>query len=428
MVRSLFSMINLQRTLLPVLRYAIVGIACMGMQWSGVVVQATTQTPGAIQVVTPSRKKAVVHECVCAIAGTITDPSVQSVEMYATTQASHLFDLNTADKRKQFMESLGRYWKPGVVAGTLSMIAPSTRGDSTIESFSWDLFAAPTAQTFWSTPAGKKLLHIINDPTNISVRLALTGWRRSDAVISTVADKHWFSATMYLDPGVNTVSLIARSLAGVTIDIDTVEAYYQIDFVADKPGEGFEKFTFHGTENETQCRTCHPVKPFASKEACTPCHIGYSNQRFTHTPSKRRQCMSCHDSTSTNFKTIKSLGSDADICYTCHTKNKEAWGAEGLHRHAPFEGGACLQCHSPHSTPNVYHTVAPINTLCASCHEKKEEFLHPVSGHPHTGVAEPLRPSRELTCASCHEPHVSPFAKMLRYGSGAQQCFACHPK
>lgn len=403
-------------------------VACVGMQVGGLKVNAAAQESGSIHVLTPLRKKSIVKECVCAVAGTITDAAVARIDLYTTTSAAHTFEFSTPDQRKQFIEALSRTWKDDVVAGTLNLVVATRRGDTSTQSYAWDMYVAPTAQAMWSTDAGKNLLQIVNDPLSKSVRLSLTGWRRGKALMSGPRGNQWFSATITLTPGENAALVIARSAAGAKIDCDTAEIYYSIDNVADKPAAEFAAFTFHRSATETRCLTCHPRQPLSSKEACTPCHIGYTTQRFTHTPTKRNQCMSCHDSTSAAYAIIPSLGTDADLCATCHTKQKTEWAAAGMKRHAPMDAGQCLQCHSPHGTPNVFHTVAPTNTLCASCHDRKEEYLHPVSGHPHSGAAEMIRPGREMSCSACHEPHASPYGSMLRYGTGAQLCVACHPK
>lgn len=389
---------------------------------------ASAQNP-VLQLVTPPSKKAIVKECVADIVGKINDPSVKSVELYKVITVVRTFSLQTIEYRRNFSPDMATFWKDDMVGSSLHLTAKTFQGDSSTADFSWDLGASPTLQTLWATDAGKQIAKIVNDPAMASVRISVNGWTRADAIISGAGSDRWFNSSMQLGVGDNVIALSAHDQKGAVTAVDTVRIFYLVDNFADAAGAGYQKYVFHGSDVEPSCRTCHKLKSFASRDACTPCHDGLSNQRFTHMPTKRKQCMACHDSTSPTYKLQKALGSDAELCYTCHKRQRAEWGADSMKRHAPVDGGECLQCHSPHSTQNIFHTVMPINSMCKACHEKKDEFLHPVVGHPHANRPEgQLRPGRELSCAGCHDPHAARFDKMLRYGNGMDGCVACHPK
>jgi predicted CXXCH cytochrome family protein len=73
----------------------------------------------------------------------------------------------------------------------------------------------------------------------------------------------------------------------------------------------------------------------------------------------------------------------------------------------------------------------PINELCSGCHPEvnSENSGHPVAKHPVTAPRERLRPGRELTCASCHDPHGSDNQFMLiKSPLGGQLCRGCHER
>ena len=78
--------------------------------------------------------------------------------------------------------------------------------------------------------------------------------------------------------------------------------------------------------------------------------------------------------------------------------------------------------------------VKPTCLLCLSCHTEKGSGRRIIAGyvygnrHPTHGVLDPLRKGRELTCASCHNPHASDSSKFIRLnaGRGFELCGKCH--
>ncbi len=383
----------------------------------------------ALEIMTPGTKKVLMKENVMALAGRVIDPSVATVTLYRSISAVKMFRMK-AETRQQFTDWIGQQiWTDDAVGASIRIVFRPRGGDSVAIADSWGFESLPTRQQFWQLDAGKKVLDQLNEMLEASITVSFTGWLTGDAILSTNGTgERWFNSMFYLSAGNNTAIIVAHRADKSVVEIDSVGAYYNIDNVADQPGEGFEKFTFHNTPTEAACRTCHKPKPYTARDACAPCHDGMWNQRYTHTPTKQRRCMACHDSTSPNFAIQKSLGSDADLCYTCHTKQKELWNADTMKRHAPVDGGTCVQCHTPHSSPTYQHTDAPINRICSSCHNDKPEFLHPIVGHPHRGVPEGGRKGIELSCAGCHNPHASVYDKLSRYGNEMEMCQGCHPK
>ncbi len=110
---------------------------------------------------------------------------------------------------------------------------------------------------------------------------------------------------------------------------------------------------------------------------------------------------------------------------------------KGLNLFGPGENRIeCASCHNPHTTKNVFMLEKPVNDLCAACHVKRSSGKHVPGlsglgdGHPTAGKPDPLRPGKELTCASCHNPHASkpgsPFARVKRGPDSL--CLLCHQK
>ena len=74
-----------------------------------------------------------------------------------------------------------------------------------------------------------------------------------------------------------------------------------------------------------------------------------------------------------------------------------------------------------------FHISAHGQTPCVDCHEDMADTPHPVPTHPISGVPDPSRPGKELTCSSCHDPHGSDHSSLL-YQEGYGICKRCHNK
>lgn len=179
------------------------------------------------------------------------------------------------------------------------------------------------------------------------------------------------------------------------------------------------------------CYGCHDKKAFEKKNV----HAAVG-------------CAGCHDPHSS--KNAKLLKSEApDLCYTCHDK-------KGFTRkvvHSPVQGGMCLTCHSPHASDEMALLLAEPEATCTNCHPDVLKKIHALSGYGSVGHPvqtkttlkvktekgkdmeervtvrkDPARPNRVFYCGSCHEPHSTAGARLLRYNarSGMQLCGHCH--
>jgi predicted CXXCH cytochrome family protein len=186
------------------------------------------------------------------------------------------------------------------------------------------------------------------------------------------------------------------------------------------------------------CETCHvAVKDlehpkhnksmkllYSLPELCYKCHKEANFKgKHIHSPVMKGTCMSCHNAHSADFN--KLLISDApELCYKCHDKKK----FERKHVHTVALHNCFRRCHNPHANDNPYCLLMPVNEICVTCHRNQETGNHiaTLPGgfiHPMSGVPDPKKPSKEMTCASCHNPHSSSFAKLF-YSKG--KCKRCH--
>lgn len=77
-----------------------------------------------------------------------------------------------------------------------------------------------------------------------------------------------------------------------------------------------------------------------------------------------------------------------------------------------------MDCHNPHKVEVKRLLVEPDPNLCFRCHRERQAQAAYPSHHP-------LREGK-MRCTSCHEPHGTPFTKLLKAVTVNQLCFTCH--
>ncbi|HDP69296.1 MAG TPA: hypothetical protein ENN38_00580 [Actinobacteria bacterium] len=97
-------------------------------------------------------------------------------------------------------------------------------------------------------------------------------------------------------------------------------------------------------------------------------------------------------------------------CLLCHKKES------GASIHPPYKMSHCTSCHKPHKKGEKSELVAPLKTLCFSCHpgigkDITRNFVHDPVG--------------KGFCLDCHLPHVSSHNVLLKEDS-KKICFYCH--
>ncbi|MCB9847548.1 MAG: hypothetical protein H6814_03945 [Phycisphaeraceae bacterium] len=180
----------------------------------------------------------------------------------------------------------------------------------------------------------------------------------------------------------------------------------------------------HKAMSEEACLACH--NPHSSRNAallvgdtiqatCSRCHPPVRGM-IAHEPYRAGRCTDCHDQHGADNPMLLLGGEGGENCRRCHAPVVTATEI-GTHTHLGVDGG-CLGCHDAHTAANEGLLLAPIGTLCLSCHEDVNSEV--------TGA----RVSHESVmtgaqCLTCHDPHTSERASMLR-DPQAKLCLSCH--
>ncbi len=153
-----------------------------------------------------------------------------------------------------------------------------------------------------------------------------------------------------------------------------------------------------------------------SKTGCASisCHGNLVSQEVVHHPVKSG-CDKCHTPTGQqhpqkNVPGYRLADNIPALCYKCHDENNTMNVV-----HSPVQKGNCLECHTPHSSPESYLLKKnPTGAVCAQCHtleSAKKKYKHdPVS---------------KGECAKCHDPHQSDIKRLLIKEPPAL-CLKCH--
>ena len=169
---------------------------------------------------------------------------------------------------------------------------------------------------------------------------------------------------------------------------------------------------------------------------CLACHAPLTQKKHVH-PAVAMGCTSCHTDLDTSAiphkvkgKIPKGLSAEPpELCLGCHDKQM----FEGKVVHVPAAAGMCLACHNPHASDNQSLLVKEPAALCLECHAEIKTrghrgyvpSQHPL-GYEATKRADPLRPDKQFSCVSCHEPHRSELPRLTRFGTGMTSCQKCH--
>ncbi len=150
------------------------------------------------------------------------------------------------------------------------------------------------------------------------------------------------------------------------------------------------------------CATCHSVHGNMneglvkddSEEYCATCHptvMAQFSARSAHPLHESSvKCQDCH-SMSDRKDMMLATGFDW-ACQTCHS---DYAGPHVFEHPVTFnhlvDGGGCIECHSPHGSPNEKLLTQPENGTCLQCHGMP-------AGHrvAHSGMA------TRIDCVNCH--------------------------
>ncbi|NOX90394.1 MAG: hypothetical protein GXO77_15395 [Calditrichaeota bacterium] len=144
-------------------------------------------------------------------------------------------------------------------------------------------------------------------------------------------------------------------------------------------------------------------------DLCYNCHDQKDNLTNVHPPVEEGACLDCHSPHSSQKDYLILGEKDESICMNCHDPD------EGKVIHPPYEDRECTECHDPHQTirPSLLKSERP--ELCFECHDDFREKLNMSSVHP----------AFEGDCLDCHNPHVSQVEYLLA-SRVPDLCFDCH--
>jgi len=174
-------------------------------------------------------------------------------------------------------------------------------------------------------------------------------------------------------------------------------------------------------------RAFSQIEPKQSLNACLACHapdIGKSQiERSSHTLAGVA-CSDCHSIHKAQTPRFLLARAQREVCYGCHGPVRSQFSMPFKHR--VNEGAVeCTDCHNPHGTaasswrmglrPRMAEQALANEEACLKCHSDKRgpfAFEHPSV--------------RVDGCETCHEPHGSMNARLLRRPVVFTVCLECH--
>ena len=176
---------------------------------------------------------------------------------------------------------------------------------------------------------------------------------------------------------------------------------------------------------QSDCTVCH--NPHAGRSpaflqpdtvaVCLACHSDLAEQgkkAHPHQPAFQQGCATCHEAHGgTNAKLLRA-GDINSLCLGCHGPNVNPQAVKGTNRVAIFDGKVEL--------PDDYFKKVPVLPL-------KDGLGHPIANHPISGVVKLKdKPSAQMTCLNCHQPHASARPGLLANDQEPNMvfCTMCH--
>jgi predicted CXXCH cytochrome family protein len=257
--------------------------------------------------------------------------------------------------------------------------------------------------------------------------------------------------SVYIEPGINEISIAAKD-ARHEVERQTFSVFRRSVFISKfrKPPAAFKRVFFHMSKWD-QCSGCHTMEPNEADKkplhstgfsrnttdryasTCYSCHKAIQSYVYVHGPVSVWACLICHDSDAIPRYAVKKP--EAQTCYTCHVEQEKGWTSK-KYIHGPVSTGQCSICHNPHGSDHPSSLSKHTWDLCVQCHTEFGTGRHVLSGayskkgHPTRGKPDPVRIGKELTCASCHDPHASDFPNLWAFSveNTFELCKKCHEK
>jgi DmsE family decaheme c-type cytochrome len=198
-------------------------------------------------------------------------------------------------------------------------------------------------------------------------------------------------------------------------------------------GKAAEKADWHGCESchgpgsahveaggdKTKILSFKGLSPSQASSQCLTCHeAGHEQMNFKRSPHQANAvaCTSCHSIHAAKEKKSLLSAPSPTLCYQCHTEAKAEFSRPFRHR-VNENLIQCSDCHNVHGgfLPKQLRTTTAHEQVCFKCHtEKRGPF-----------VFEHM-PVKTEGCSSCHMPHGSQNARLLKVSNVNLLCLQCH--
>jgi len=179
-------------------------------------------------------------------------------------------------------------------------------------------------------------------------------------------------------------------------------------------------------EGNDLCTMCHAEMEdvferssmHGAVEDCLNCHVPHASETdHLMKATLPDLCMECHDRDELKTRIHKGQPVHATNCILCHDPhgNNRPHMLTGKVQHPPFAESSCEACHRATRTKKA-RLIVKEPDLCYACHGDLPDKFNGTSIHG---------PVKEGTCTKCHDPHQSPYPKLLDE-KGSNLCFECH--
>jgi predicted CXXCH cytochrome family protein len=319
----------------------------------------------------------------------------------------------------------------------ITVVAGSLLNPGTAQNAPAVTFLHPVSDT---VIGGAGLIHLVlrmNRPAEISARV------NGIPVVESHVEGQIRHYPVQLSSGLNQIIVEVKG-QGKVLETEKRRVFFFSPIGDDKriPQDISSKPFHRAGEDHEECTPCHVLEPqqadyrprTGSDSSCNDCHRGLLEFKQVHGPAFLWNCLVCHDSESTPvlYSTPRPV---RDLCFQCHTTLRDYFFS-APYQHGPTATGMCTICHNPHASDNEYWLKKEPWDLCTTCHFEKASGRHVIAWgpggdtHPTRFRPDPMRPEREFSCRSCHNPHASDAPKLWNFkvSSYYQLCWTCHQK
>jgi predicted CXXCH cytochrome family protein len=385
----------------------------------------------------PKQSKVVVKDNILTLIMQVDEGGTSGVKVYSPWDSTFTLDLTSKTKRMNLIDEVANSMPDNLLLRKLTLWISAYHQQVNPKEVSFEFRDRIAAKALLQDTT-RGIPRALRELEGLSAKLQVTGWVPMTIHIKGERDHFCqgknVAVSAILVPGYNLIPIEFSSSQGQGAQWDTVSAYYNIELHAGPLPPGFMKEQFHTPANEANCVKCHSVSSGSASKApqglqCASCHGAMIRQKSVHGLLAAHDCNQCHDTKAgSGYGALYVPSHENEKCFSCHEPIKKKVRGKTF-VHAPLAGGQCSICHSPHGSPNVYQLRKTVNDICYSCHDDKKEGNHPVVFHPSDGKPDPRYPEKDLSCASCHDPHAADNKNMLAMPGGYfALCQSCHNK